>query len=125
MRMRLKAAALAAVAATLLGACWGVSPAGASQLIEFESAAAIAANGTIPPVPAKPLEEAKEVCGSSTVGWGSELLTTAPGEIKVPNEWGDIVAGKEVMVAGTIHNLSTPGDADIPIDHPFSADTTF
>ncbi len=101
------------------------SQAGASQLVEFEGESAVTANGAIPSVPAKPLEEAKEVCGSETTTWGSELLTTPPGAIKVPNEWGDIVAGKEVMVSGTIHNLSTPGDADIPTDHPFSADTTF
>jgi hypothetical protein len=117
-------AVLAAVAAALTLAI-GAAPAGASQLVEFESAAAVAANGAIPPVPAKPLEEAKESCGSETVTWGSELLTTAPKNIKVKNEWGDIVPGKEVLVSGTVHNVSTPGDADIPIDHPFSADTTF
>src|SRR3954453_1768725 len=113
----------AVVVAALLGL--GVSQAAASQLVEFDSAAAVAANGSIPAVPAKPLEEAKEACGSETSAWGSELLTTAPSEIKVPNEWGDIVPGKEVMVSGTVHNVSSPGDADIPIDHPFSADTTF
>jgi hypothetical protein len=115
---------IAVLAGVLLAATFA-SQAGASQLVEFEQAAALAANGTIPPVPAKPLEEARESCGSETATWGSELLTTNPKEIKVPNEWGDIVPGKEVMVSGTIHNLSTPGDADIPVDHPFSADTTF
>jgi hypothetical protein len=99
--------------------------ASASQLVEFQGSSAVTANGAIPPVPANPLEEAKESCGSETVTWGSELLTTSPGAIKVNNEWGDIVAGKEMMVSGTVHNVSTPGDADIPIDHPFSADTTF
>jgi hypothetical protein len=119
-----RATLVATLAAALLAVIWS-SSASASQLVEFESAAAVAANGPIPPVPAKPLEEAKEVCGSETTGWGAELLTTAPGEIKVKNEWGDIIPGKEMMVSGTVHNVSTPGDADIPIDHPFSADTTF
>jgi len=125
MRFGWKTATIAAMAAVAMSLTAFASLAGASQPVEFESAAAVAANGAIPPVPVKPLEEAKETCGSETTTWGSELLTTAPGAIKVPNEWGDIVPGKEVMVSGTIHNLSTPGDADIPIDHPFSADTTF
>jgi hypothetical protein len=124
MRRSLMATTVAALAAVLLLTA-GVSQAGASQILEFEQTAALAANGAIPPVPAEPLEEARESCGSSTATWGSELLTTSPKNIKVPNEWGDIVPGKEVMVSGTVHNLSTPGDADIPIDHPFSADTTF
>jgi hypothetical protein len=124
MRPNLKATLVALAAAAAMLTAWAPQ-AGASQLVEFESAAAVAANGAIPPVPAKPLEQAKEVCGSETTTWGSELLTTPPGQIKVKNEWGDIVAGKEVMVSGTIHNISFPGDADIPIDHPFSADTTF
>jgi hypothetical protein len=124
MGMRAKATLVAALAVALLSLGWA-SQAGASQLVELEDAAALEANGEIPSVPAKPLEEAKEACGSETTTWGSELLTTAPGEIKVPNEWGDIVPGKEVMVSGVVHNLSTPGDADIPTDHPFSADTTF
>ncbi len=125
MGLRMKTAMAAAVAAATISLAAFASLAGASQPVEFENEAAVAANGAIPPVPAKPLEEAKEVCGSETTTWGSELLTTAPGSIKVKNEWGDIVPGKEVMVSGTIHNVETPGDADIPIDHPFSADTTF
>ena len=124
MRIKGRSAILAALVGVLCTLAW-TSTAGATQLVEFESAAAVAANGAIPPVPAEPLEEAKEACGSSTSTWGSELLTTEPKNIKVPNEWGDIIPGKEMMVSGSIHNVSFPGDADIPIDHPFSADTTF
>jgi hypothetical protein len=124
MWMRAKAATASLAAAALLSVAFA-SQAHASQAIEFESAAAVAANGVIPPVPAKPLEEAKEVCGSETITWGSELLTTAPSQIKVKNEWADIVAGKEVMVSGSVHNVTSPGEADIAVDHPFSADTTF
>jgi hypothetical protein len=124
MRTSLMATTIAMLATVLLLAA-GASQAGASQILEFEQAGALAANGAIPPVPAEPLEEARESCGSSTATWGSELLTTSLKNIKVPNEWGDIVPGKEMMVSGTVHNVSTPGDADIPIDHPFSADTTF
>jgi hypothetical protein len=122
MKMIWKLRLAAAVAMLALGSAPAAS---ANQLVEFESASAVPANGTIPPVPSHPLEEAKEVCGSETTAWGSELLTTAPKEIKVKNEWGDIVPGKEVMISGTVHNVVSPGDADIPIDHPFSADTTF
>ncbi len=117
--------AIAAVVVVLASLAAFAPQAGASQVVEFESSAAVAANGAIPPVPAKPLEEAKEACGSETTTWGSELLTTPPGAIQVKNEWGDIVAGKEMMVSGTVHNVVSPGEADIPIDHPFSADTTF
>jgi hypothetical protein len=124
MGWKARTAIVAALVGVLCSLAWAAT-AGATQLVEFESAAAVAANAPVPPVPAEPLEEAKEACGSSTSTWGSELLTTEPKNIKVPNEWGDIVPGKEMMVSGTVHNLSTPGDADIPIDHPFSADTTF
>src|SRR6476469_4726073 len=124
MRGNVRAAIWAALLAVFCALAWAV-PAGATQLVELDSAAAVAANGPVPPVPAEPLDEAKEVCGSSTSTWGSELLTTEPKNIKVPNEWADIVPGKEMMVSGTIHNVSSPGDADIPIAHPFSADTTF
>jgi len=101
-----------------------VAQAGASQIVEFEKEAAVAANGPIPPVPAKPLEEVKEVCGSETATWGSELLTTAPGAIKVPNEWSDIVPGKEMQISGTITKV-VYSTFDVPIDHPFSTDFTF
>src|SRR5947209_18056388 len=101
------------------------SPAGASELIEFNKEAALAANGPIPPVPAKPLEEAGEVCGSESAVFGSELLTgTPPSAIKVKNEWGDIVPGKDMMVSGTVTHVEFSG-GDLSIDHPFSTDFTF
>src|SRR5437868_358344 len=78
---------LTVMAAALL-ALFCVSPAGARELVEFEKEATLTANGPIPPVPAKPLEEAKEVCGSETEVFGSELLSgTPPSKIKVKNEW--------------------------------------
>src|SRR6266513_2022391 len=90
-----------AVAALLLMLLPG--SAGARELVEFESQAALAANGPIPPVPANPLEEAKEVCGSETAVFGSELLSGTPAsKIKVKDEWADIVAGKDMEVSGTI-----------------------
>jgi hypothetical protein len=100
------------------------SQAGAHQLVEFEQGAALAANGTVPPVPSNPLEEVKEVCGSETNTWGSELLTTAPSEIKVKNEWGDIVSGKEMEISGKITHVEF-SNGDIATDHPFSRDFTF
>lgn len=102
-----------------------VPPAGAHGLVEFESKAALAANGPIPPIPANPLEEVKEVCGSETAVFGSELLNgTSPSQIKVKNEWADIVAGKDMMVSGTISDVEESG-GDLSIDHPFSRDFTF
>jgi hypothetical protein len=83
---------LAVVGVAVALAVWAAT-ASAGQLVEFEKEPALAANGAVPPVPGKPLEEVKEVCGSETVTWGSELLTTSPSEIKVKNEWGDLVPG--------------------------------
>jgi len=68
---------LTVMAAALLTLVWG-SSAGARELVEFEKEATLAANGPIPPVPANPPEEAKEVCGSETAVFGSELLTGTP-----------------------------------------------
>ena len=113
---------LAAVA--LLALSWA-SPAGAHELVEFESKAAVAANGPIPPIPAKPEEQVKEACGSETAVFGSELLEgVPPSKIKVPNEWADIVPGKDMMVSGTITNVEFSG-GDLSFDHPFSRDFTF
>jgi hypothetical protein len=114
---------LVVVAVALLAAA-SAAPAGASQLVEFEQEAALAANGTVPPVPPKPLEQVKEACGSETATWGSELFTTPPNEIKVKNEWGDIVAGKEMEISGKITSVIF-STADIPTGHPFSRDFTF
>jgi hypothetical protein len=115
--------AFAAMAVLVLSSLWA-APAGASELVEFEKEAALTANGPIP-VPAKPLEEAKEVCGSETAVFGSELLTgTPPSQIKVKNEWADIVPGKDMMVSGTISHVELSG-GDLSIDHPFSTDFTF
>jgi hypothetical protein len=115
---------LTVMAAALLALFW-VSPAGASELVEFEKEATLAANGPIPPVPANPLAEVKEVCGSETAVFGSELLTGAPpSTIKVKNEWADIVPGKDMMVSGKISHVELSG-GDLSIDHPFSTDFTF
>jgi hypothetical protein len=114
---------LAALAAAAALAAWA-APASASQLVEFETGAAVAANGTVPPVPGNPLEEVKEACGSETVTWGSELLTTPPNEIKVKSEWADIVAGKEMEISGKVTSVEF-SSGDIATDHPFSRDFTF
>ena len=116
---------IALVAAAVLLPALCASPAGARELVEFEKEAALAANGPIPDVPEKPLEEVKEVCGSETAVFGSELLTgIPPTQIKVKNEWADIVPGKDMMVSGTISHVEFSG-GDLSIDHPFSTDFTF
>jgi hypothetical protein len=100
MEMSRRLIGLAVLAAALLAVVW-VSPAGAHELVEFEKDATLAANGPIPPVPANPLEQVKEVCGSETAVFGSELLSgTPPSQIKVKNEWGDIIPDKDMMVSG-------------------------
>jgi hypothetical protein len=124
MEMGRRLAALAALAAAILAVLW-VSPAGAHELVEFEKEPTLAANGPIPPVPANPLEQVKEVCGSETAVFGSELLNgTPPSQIKVKNEWADIVPGKDMMVSGKISHVEFSG-GDLSIDHPFSRDFTF
>jgi hypothetical protein len=124
MEMSRRLIGFAALAAALLGVLW-VSPAGAHELVEFEKEATLAANGPIPPVPANPLEQVKEVCGSETAVFGSELLSgTPPAQIKVKNEWGDIIPGKDMMVSGKISHVEFSG-GDLSIDHPFSRDFTF
>jgi hypothetical protein len=121
---KLRVFALMAITAGLLAAVFA-APAGAGQLVEFQEGPAVAFNGTIPPIPSKPAEEVKEACGSETNTWGSELLTTAPSEIKVKNEWADLIpGGKEMEVSGTVTGVEF-SNGDISIDHPFSRDFTF
>jgi hypothetical protein len=116
---------LAAMAAVLLLPLLSAGSAGARELVEFEKEAALAANGPIPLVPANPLEQVKEVCGSETAVYGSELLSgTPPSKIKVKNEWADIVRGKDMMVSGTISRVEF-SHGDLSFDHPFSTDFTF
>lgn len=115
---------LAALAAALMLSLVGASAAGAHQLLEFEREATLAANGAIPAIPANPLEEVKEACGSETAVFGSELFNTPLSQIQVRNEWGDIVPGREMMVSGTVSDVEFSG-GDLPIDHPFSTDFTF
>jgi hypothetical protein len=122
--MRLSGRLAVLAAGALLALLW-VSPASAHELVEFEKEATLAANGQIPPVPANPGEQAKEVCGSETQVFGGELLNgTPPSKIKVKNEWADIVPGKDMMVSGKITNVEFSG-GDLSIDHPFSRDFTF
>jgi len=124
MEMGRRLIALAALAAAMVAVLW-VSPAGAHELVEFEKEPTLAANGPIPPVPANPAEQAKEVCGSETEVFGSELLKGVPAsQIKVKNEWADIVPGKDMMVSGKISHVEFSG-GDLSIDHPFSRDFTF
>src|SRR5437588_185632 len=85
---------LAVMAAALLALFW-VAPAGARELVEFEKEATLATNGPIPPVPAKPGEEAKEVCGSETQVFGSELLSGEQTEPPTPTLNGQAHANLE------------------------------
>jgi hypothetical protein len=121
---RAKIGAVLALALLALAAWAPLTGAQASQLVEFEQGPAVAANGSVPPIPSNPLEEVKEACGSETNTWGSELLTTTPSQIKVKSEWGDVIPGKEMEISGTVKTVEF-SNADIPTDHPFSRDFTF
>jgi hypothetical protein len=123
MTARTKLVALAGTAALMVPLVLAPQ-APASELVEFQREPTLAANGPIPPVPANPREEVKEACGSETATFGSELFTTTPSQIKVKNEWGDVIPGKEMMVSGTVTNVEY-SHGDLPIDHPFSFDFTF
>lgn len=115
---------LLSLTAAALVLALAATPAGASSVLEFEKEAAVTANSPVPPVPSNPLEEVKEACGSETAVFGSELFTTQPSQIKVPNEWGDIVPEKEMEISGTVSDVE-PSGGDLSIDHPFSRDFTF
>ncbi|MBF6557918.1 MAG: hypothetical protein IVW52_17555 [Acidimicrobiales bacterium] len=85
----------------------------------FDPAAATAANGVIPANPT-----AAGVCGSSTATYLAELISGNPLAAKVLTHWADIVAGKEMMVSGVVHQVNR-GLIDLPFDHPWSGDLTF
>lgn len=97
-----------------------VTPAGGASEpgLAFDEATATGANGTVPT--ATPLG----ACGSPTATYLSEFLNGSPTDAKVLYHWGDIIAGKEMMVSGVARNVNR-GIVDLPFDHPWSGDLTF
>jgi len=87
--------------------------------VAFDPAAATGANGAIPVNPT-----AAGVCGSSTGTYLAELISGNPLAAKVQTHWPDIVAGKEMMISGVVHDVNR-GLIDLPFDHPWSGDLTF
>lgn len=95
-----------------------------AEILGFDEAKAVAANGAIPGANGNPEATALAVCGSSTESYLAELIDTPPQQVKVIDHWADIVAGKEMMVSGVVHGVSL-GGTDLPFDHPFSSDLNF
>jgi hypothetical protein len=74
-----------------------------------------------------PIEKADPFfnCGSTSAGFGTELLTTSPQNAHVRYEWGDIVPGKQMYEVGTASGTVVGHGGDLPFTHPFGDDLTF
>ena len=58
------------------------------------------------------------ICGSATDTYLAELLHHSPTDLKVMQEWGDVVPdGEQVVLSGTVATVHQ-GPGDLPIDHP-------
>ena len=86
--------------------------------VGFDQSAAVAQNGPLP------IANAGIACGSETATFGTELLTTSPNNAKVLNEWGEVVPGAPMSVAGSVTAL-TFSSGDLPFTHPFGKDVTW
>ncbi len=89
-------------------------------LIGFDENAASVANFPVPKA------DAFFNCGSTTEGFGTELLhTSSPQLAHVRYEWGDIVPGKNMFEVGTAVGTVVGHGGDLPFTHPFGDDMTF
>jgi hypothetical protein len=68
--------------------------------------------------------EASVVCGADGPVFGAELFDTEPQNARVVREWGEIVPGKQMYVAGTIQETEF-SDGDLQFTHPYNKDITF
>ena len=110
------ALSVAALALALAGCSSGSSTATAPPTAAWSPGTAQAANGTAAPI------DVATVCGSSSATYLAELLHTPPAQLKVMDEWADVVAGgKQLLVSGTVSTVHL-GPGDLPIDHPFGDD---
>jgi hypothetical protein len=89
-------------------------------VIGFDENAASVANFPVPKA------DAFFNCGSTTAGFGTELLqTSSPQLAHVRYEWGDIIPGKQMYEAGTAASTVVGHGGDLPFTHPFGDDMTF
>jgi uncharacterized membrane protein SpoIIM required for sporulation len=88
-------------------------------IVSFDENATSLANGTIPK--ADPFF----ACGSTTAGFGTELLSTSPNLAHVRYEWGDVIPGQQMYEVGTAGSTVVGHGGDLPFTHPFGDDLTF
>jgi hypothetical protein len=96
----------------------GIPRATVGGTLGFDQGRATAANGPIPKA------QPSFSCGSDTKEFGAELIDTPPDQAKVIKEWGDIVIGKQMFVAGVIKKIEF-SMGDLTFTHPFDKDFTF
>jgi hypothetical protein len=100
-----------------LAACSsGSTTPAAPPTVTWSPGTAEAANGTAAPI------DVTTVCGSNSATYLAELLHTPPTQLKVMDEWADVVpGGKQLLISGTVATVHL-GPGDLPIDHPFGDD---
>jgi len=86
--------------------------------VGFDQTAASLANS--PVVKADPTV----VCGANGPVFGAELATVEPQDARVVREWGEIVPGKQMYVAGTVRETEF-SRGDLQFTHPYDRDITF
>jgi hypothetical protein len=63
-------------------------------------------------------------CGANGPEFGGELVDAEPQNARVVREWGEIVPGKQMYIAGTIKDFTFSG-GDLQFTHPYNKDITF
>ena len=83
--------------------------------LSFDAASLAQLNGTAPRA------DATAACGSDTETFLTELFHTAPTEVKVNEEWGDIAGPKQVAIEGPVRTTHL-GPTDLPLTHIYGDD---
>src|SRR5439155_10656618 len=83
--------------------------------VGFDQKAAGRSNAPIPKA------RASVVCGATGPVFGAELATVEPQNARVVREWGEIVPGKQMYVAGTIREMGF-SRGDLQFTHPYDRD---
>lgn len=90
-------------------------PVRATAPLSFDARALAELNGTAPQA------DATQACGSNTQTFLTELFNVAPTDVKVNEEWGDIVPGKQVAIEGPVR-MTHLGPTDLPLTHIYGDD---
>ncbi len=110
------ALSVVALGLAMAGCSSGSSTATAPPTVAWSPGTAQAANGVAAPI------DVAAVCGSNSATYLAELLHTPPTQLKVMDEWADVVpGGRQLLVSGTVTTVHL-GPGDLPIDHPFGDD---